>query len=457
MTDLPDREIYLPDGFTDPHVYLESLISFTSKFDRLINMHIVNFITDHQWELLDPTWRQALLPSNAEDYDWITPLVHVASANTSAENWPQSLKDYVEAAKNLALPRVPLTGYNSKCTLDKWLLRGMTDKKRHEVEPMSTIVKRVADRRDLTSVMDLGAGQGYLSRTLAYRHNLHVLAVDGSEVQTCGAKRFDKHALKLRPDLKLDHVTDMVTPENVSTILAKWSKKEEHEKWLVCGLHACGDLSSLMLRLFVSSDDIAALVNVGCCYHFLTEEPYGSAGFPMSNFLTRQTYRMGSTACMLACQTPSRWSDKREETLVSFEHHFFRALLQHVMVEKGLAEAGDPPILGRLNKKFFVSFPVYVQAALQRLKLPESAITTEEAEAYYAEYKAKQIDKQIAVLWTIRALLAPVHESIVLTDRWLYLKESLDNEPSTPTKGVWMWPIFEPLTSPRNMVLVASK
>ena len=182
--------------------------------------------------------------------------------------------------------------------------------------------------------MDLGAGQGYLSRTLAFQHELHVLAVDGSQVQTCGAKRFDKHALRSRPDVELAHVTDMVTPSNVSTILAKWSKKEIGEQWCVCGLHACGDLSSLMLRLFVSSGDIAALVNVGCCYHFLTEEPYGSAGFPMSDFLTRQlAFRMGSIAHMLACQTPSRWSDKREETLVSFEHHFFRALLQ-VIVEK---------------------------------------------------------------------------------------------------------------------------
>ncbi|KAI9488372.1 hypothetical protein BDB00DRAFT_791895 [Zychaea mexicana] len=111
LTDLPDREIYLPDGFTDPQAYLESLVSFTSKFDRLINMHIVNFVGHDQWSILPATWREALLPSNRnDDYDWISPLVCLASENTSLDGWPESLKEYVETAKKLALPRKPLFG-----------------------------------------------------------------------------------------------------------------------------------------------------------------------------------------------------------------------------------------------------------------------------------------------------------------------------------------------------------
>lgn len=192
---------------------------------------------------------------------------------------------------------------------------------------MSALIHYVARRQSVSSVIDLGAGQGYLSRTLAILHRLRVLAVDGSEVQTCGAKRFDEHALKGSNDRSLvEHVTDMVTPENVSTLLGRY--RQEEEPWLVCGLHACGDLSSLMLRLFATSSDIRCLVNVGCCYHFLSEDDghQSPPGFPMSRFL--RAYRMGSTAHMLACQTPSRWFKRKEETLKSFEHHFFRALLQ---------------------------------------------------------------------------------------------------------------------------------
>lgn len=128
------------------------------------------------------------------------------------------------------------------------------------------------------------------------------------------------------------------------------------------------------------------------------------------------------------------------------------------MVEKGLASSSAAPVIGRLNKKKdFVSFPVYVQAALRRLKYPPDSISPEEAEAYYTKFKTKQVDKQIAALWTVRVLLGPVLESIILMDRWLYLKESLESGPETVTKGVWMWPLFDPITSPRNMVIVACK
>lgn len=197
---------------------------------------------------------------------------------------------------------------------------------------MSTLIDRVATRRNIDSVMDLGAGQGYLARAIAWKYGLRVLAVDGSEVQTCGAKRIDHNILKRtsKRNGQVHHVTEMVTPENISGILSNWQTsngqhKDTKEPWLLCGLHACGDLSSLMLRLFAESDEMGSLVNVGCCHHFLTQEE----GFPMSSFVNKELgYQQTSTAHMLACQTPSRWTDRAEETLKSFEHHFFRALLQ---------------------------------------------------------------------------------------------------------------------------------
>lgn len=125
------------------------------------------------------------------------------------------------------------------------------------------------------------------------------------------------------------------------------------------------------------------------------------------------------------------------------------------MVEKGLIEATVAPVVGRLNKKRdFTTFSIYVKAALKRLKLPEDTITSEEAETYYQEYKKRQVDKQITILWTLRVLLAPILESIILVDRWLYLNESI---PDSPTKRVYLWPLFDPVTSPRNVVIAATK
>lgn len=126
------------------------------------------------------------------------------------------------------------------------------------------------------------------------------------------------------------------------------------------------------------------------------------------------------------------------------------------MVEKGLTDRNVAPVLGRLNKKRdFLSFPIYVKAALKKLKLPEDCITSEEAEMYYTVYKQeKKVDKQIMILWTLRVLLGPVIESLILMDRWLYLDETI---PESPTKRVWLWPLFDPIISPRNMVLAATK
>lgn len=125
------------------------------------------------------------------------------------------------------------------------------------------------------------------------------------------------------------------------------------------------------------------------------------------------------------------------------------------MVEKGLTDISFAPIVGRLNKKRdFATFPIYVKAASKRLKLPPDTITSEEAERYYNEYKGRQVDKQIMILWTLRVLFGPVLESIILMDRWLYLNDAI---PDSPTKNVWLWPLFDPVTSPRNVVVAATK
>ncbi|KAI9496441.1 methyltransferase domain-containing protein [Zychaea mexicana] len=376
------------------------------------------------------------------------------------------------------------------------MLFGMTGKKIHEVERMSDLIHRVAENHGISSVLDLGSGQGYLSRALAFHHDMRVLAVDMSEIQTKGAERFDRRvkfheekATERKQDARLTHITELITSENISSVLTRWGGGVEgsnddndgDRQWLICGLHACGDLSTLIMRLFAESDKVSCLVNVGCCYHYLSEKQSGTfaattgfppAGFPMSDALAKMDYTMGTTARVLACHSPWQWPHQKQTSKKSFEQHFFRALLQKIMVDKGLASASKAPALAhRINKKN--GFAGYVQAALKKFGKPVDAITPEEAERYHQEYK--YAEKQITILWTLRSLLAPVLESIVLLDRWLYLKQTVQQQrddgdqadsnnvtvvdPSNRerSKGVWMWPLFDPMESPRNMVFVASK
>jgi hypothetical protein len=125
-----------------------------------------------------------------------------------------------------------------------------------------------------------------------------------------------------------------------------------------------------------------------------------------------------------------------------------------MLVERGLSDINDPPRLGRIKQnKEFVPF---VKASLKRLKLPDDAITAEEAELHYLKSKENQVDKQFVTLWTLRGLLAPIIESIILIDRWLYLNQSTQHSKDSH-KGVWMYPLFDMSASPRNVVYVASK
>lgn len=219
-------------------------------------------------------------------------------------------------------------------SISKHILGGMSDKKIHEVELMSQVIKAVADERGISSVIDLGSGQGYLSRALAFDYGLEVLAVDMSEIQTQGAVRFDKKAMKAQGCLNEDeqhhpllkHVTEKITSENISQVLARWSPDStEDKRWLVTGLHTCGDLSPMIFNLFAESEQVSCLVNVGCCYNALT-----SAGFPMSNYLKTQDnpIHVGSTAKVLSCHSPSRWLDEGEQCIKAFDNYYFRALLQ---------------------------------------------------------------------------------------------------------------------------------
>lgn len=53
-------------------------------------------------------------------------------------------------------------------------------------------------------------------------------------------------------------------------------------KYMITGLHACGDLTPNSIRLFLQNKEAQILCNVGCCYHHLTEAyiqcPFGRGG-----------------------------------------------------------------------------------------------------------------------------------------------------------------------------------
>lgn len=121
------------------------------------------------------------------------------------------------------------------------------------------------------------------------------------------------------------------------------------------------------------------------------------------------------------------------------------------MVDKGLATIKVAPVVGRMNhKRDFATFPVYVKAALRRFDL-SGTITDEEAIEFEAKAREDGQYRKMIILWTLRILLSPIIESIILVDRWVYLKDTL------PNAKICMWPLFDKVASPRNVVIAALK
>ncbi|KAG0027361.1 Methyltransferase-like protein 25 [Podila clonocystis] len=287
-------------------------------------------------------------------------------------------------------------------------------------------------------------------------------------------------------NFQLQHITHTITAATLPTLLKEHFPKiskpssardlnsdhhhgeEEHDvgRWTLCGLHACGDLTSNMVKLFLESS-ATCLFSVGCCYHWITERydkdgqvvlSDGSHGFPLSAVFNARKAHLGDHAKMIACQSPERWLPYQKESEDAIHGHYFRALLHKLMVEKGLYP-GPPaiaPVLGRMGKHRLKGFPHYMVTALQRLKMPAEAITAEEAQLAYDTFLERDLYR-IGILWALRTMLGPLFEGMILLDRAMHLHETIMSRPNTKTASVQLVAGFDVVESPRNMILIALK
>ncbi|KAF8938744.1 Methyltransferase-like protein 25 [Dissophora ornata] len=287
-------------------------------------------------------------------------------------------------------------------------------------------------------------------------------------------------------NFQLQHITHHITAATLPTLLkehfpkksrlstccagsdAGKEEQDSEERWTLCGLHACGDLTSNMIKLYLESS-ATCLFSVGCCYHWITERfdkdgniaiSDGTHGFPLSAAFNRHKAHLGEHAKMIACQSPERWLKYQKETQDAIHGHYFRALLHKMMVEKGLYP-GPPavaPVLGRMGKHRLKGFPHYLTTAIHRLRLPTDVIPPEEAQAAYEEFLEQDLYR-IGILWALRTMLGPLFEGMILLDRATYLHENIvgDGKDDQKKGSVQLVAGFDVVESPRNMILVALK
>ena len=261
-------------------------------------------------------------------------------------------------------------------------------------------------------------------------------------------------------------------------------------------------------------------------------------GFPLSTLFTQHNITLNITARMMACQAPQNWSPSTSTAF--FTRHFYRALLQRVLVDSGHVSklgvdgAGQPVILGSLAPAAYASWIEYVKAATGklgielhldklRMRVKNSMLATapegmgmEEVLLLYEEYHRSdyccveeegqgsvgeqngvrtdgsinccEMEEQartkkdktnvtgyhaLCVTWSLMAFCAGVVESLIVVDRWQWLREHMREHLPSGEEGegtrwgahrdglvisdCWVEAAFEYAHSPRNLVVVGVK
>jgi hypothetical protein len=286
--------------------------------------------------------------------------------------------------------------------------------------------------------------------------------------------------------------------------------KSQPKSLMTISIHSCGNLSHHGIRSLLLNPSVHSIAIVGCCYNLLTErlgpptyknpilrpnlrpinarvareqDAFDQHGYPMSEKVA--TYggdgiRLNITARMMAVQAPSNWTEKESDAF--FTRHYYRALLQKVFLDRGVvntstpahvprseAEAAEqaaaglttePVIIGSLPKRCYCCFLHYVRGAVAKISRGTSSkaeevaekmggMTDDEIKAYSAEYGSRK--KELSVMWSLMAFSAGVVESLIVSDRWLWLKEQEE------VSEAWVETVFDYKLSPRNLVVVGIK
>uniref|UniRef100_A0A1I8FK08 Methyltranfer_dom domain-containing protein n=1 Tax=Macrostomum lignano TaxID=282301 RepID=A0A1I8FK08_9PLAT len=257
---------------------------------------------------------------------------------------------------------------------------------------------------------------------------------------------------------------------------------------LLTGLHACGDLSSLLVRALIedASPPVLGLASVGCCY--MRSVASGSSCFPMRAGASDQlSYQALELAChsLLAFARRLRLPDE----IGRLRAHAYRAGLQLLLLGDRVASAAGDSVSSatQLGDSVSSATPAghnvttpavdnvatpavdnVATPAVDNVTAPAGDnVTTPAGDNVTApagdnvttpavdntNQNGSELSSWLTHRWRevltwncLRLLLAPLAESAVLLDRMIYLRES-----RADLAQLALLPLFDPEQSPRNL------
>ncbi|KAI3638574.1 hypothetical protein MIR68_003072 [Amoeboaphelidium protococcarum] len=360
----------------------------------------------------------------------------------------ESFTKFFSSYQSLKLDREQQLMHTPPQEINDKLRFGMKPKKVHEVQIYSALISQL--HQDLMqqdncncTLVDCGAGQGYLAGVLSCQYGHRVIALDNSQVQIDGVIR------RLTQLEKMSRKDSNITFKSLTFIQTEIDESTDFDRTVTAqykilyGLHACGDLTSTMISKFVDTQSIKGLAVAGCCYQWIKQ-------YPMSQVARNQSHEI-SFAGLKAATFPADLD--AESCHDSVERLVWRAMLQ-VYLHDHCGHDNFQILkyqVGKIRQQN-LDFPAYCHLALKRI-LPDHIPNTKVIQSIYDQQYRRGYDK-IYKLHAFRILIGRINEEIVALDRVAYLHEQSQ---SAGIRNIRLIPLFEMKHSPRNMVILANR
>ncbi|XP_059121568.1 methyltransferase-like protein 25B isoform X1 [Peromyscus eremicus] len=441
-----------------------NLTRVLALYRSILDAYIIEFFTNSLWNTLPSSWQEALDGLNPPQL--ATLLLGMPREGEEIRYrsvWPLTLLALKSTACALAFTRTPgfqtpsefLENPSQSSRLTAPFRKHVKPKKQHEIRRLGELVKKLSDLTGCTQVVDVGSGQGHLSRFMSLGLGLMVKSLEGNQRLVKRAQHLDQELLQALDKMEKQHPQVVQrgprhSPRHVVQWVSSTALCEElllpletpgqgSTRLLLTGLHACGDLSVALLRHFCCCSEVVALASVGCCYMKLSDP----SSYPLSQWVAglpghELPYRLREGAC----HALEDYAERLQKAGPGLQTHCFRAALETV-IRHVCPELRRPGVQG-IPRAHELKIEEYVQQGLQRVGLdPQLPLDLAALRAQQAQ------ENRVVAFFSLALLLAPLVETLILLDRLLYLQE----------QGFYaeLLPIFSPELSPRNLVLVATK
>nr|XP_053646653.1 uncharacterized protein LOC128698471 isoform X1 [Cherax quadricarinatus] len=368
---------------------LEDIVHLLQDVQWLYNFPVTQIFTRNVIYQMPGDWREALTELPIDELNLIPQC-------KSQDYWPTSLQSFLERCKRLSLQQLvlhqygpstaPLTHTSHTLQLPQEFSRGMSLKKRHEVSALLSLMKNLSESTQSSHVLDVGSGIGYIDSLLHHslkltvfgaesedknvrsannrhqqlsgkckgvRHFTWTLADDEVTIEkakqviielihlnenctcqhkkSCSLSSNASENLLMTVDNEPETEVSSINRDNAETVVPA-DVCQPHSSAILLGLHACADLSPVMIKIFKECPQVSSLVLLSCCYHKIHP-----ANIPKNSLGNESNYCDGSDPYMkvetsfekVCCDTTEREGSIANE--VSFVNFPMSAALRNML------------------------------------------------------------------------------------------------------------------------------